>query len=352
MPFSPVISCCLLILALGPVFASPGRTPAGYCYPLDGLTSDRDLAPRLMSGGCWLAGLPDYPRYNGRNVHAGVDIRATLGDTVYAVAPGIVDPASDVIHSGYGPGWTPGYALLVRSVAPDGTPCIIIYGHTQNHRVKSGDEVVAGQPLAEIGPWLAEEGGPHLHLTIRLGELPRYGWGTPTLAGQTAREGAEAVACGAEVEALGYRNPLEFLKGNVAPAAPTVADTTPSARNAFADLVKAYLKQRKLSATLLAMADPFSKSAAAAPFGKGWVQTFADGPAPAGALVLSPDSGRLLWVPEPLWSIYNLQGGFRQLGYPTAEAFDWPDAHAQGFDKALLVVEKPTNRIRVIWRTR
>lgn len=352
MHFPRMLLCCLVLLPLAPAFAAPGLTPAGYSYPLDGLNGEQDLAPRLMSGGCWLAGLPGYPCYNGRNVHAGVDIRATLGDTVYAVAPGIVDAASDVIHSGYGPGWTPGYVMLVRSVAPDGSACIIVYGHTQNHKVKGGDAVVAGQPLAEIGPWLAEEGGPHLHLTIRLGELPRFGWGTPTCAGQTAREGAETVACGAEVEALGYRNPLEFLKGNVKPAAPVVADVVPGARGTFADLVKGYLKQRKLPPALLAMADPFSKSDAPAPFGKGWVQTFADGPTPAGALILPPGSAQLVWVPEPLWSIYNLQGGFRQLGYPTAEAFDWPEAHAQSFDKALLVIEKQTNRIRVIWRAR
>ena len=355
--------CSLLWLTLAPAFAAPGLTPAGYSYPLDGISNEQDLLAHCMSGGCWLAGLPGYPSYNGRNVHAGVDLRATLGDTVYAVAPGIVDPASDVIHNGYGPGWTPGYVMLVRSVAPDGTPCIVLYGHTQNHKVKGGDAVVAGQPLAEIGPWLAEEGGPHLHLTIRLGELPRSGWGTPTCAGQPVREGAECASCEAEVEALGYRNPLLFLKGRMRPAAPAVADippaapdaagdTPPAASGAFADLAKGYLKQHRLSPALLAMADPFSRSAGPAPYGQGWVQTFATGKTPAGALVQPPASERLIWVPEPLWSIYNLQGGFRQLGYPTAEAYDWPDAHAQSFDKALLVIEKQTNRIRLIWRTR
>jgi murein DD-endopeptidase MepM/ murein hydrolase activator NlpD len=190
----------------------PGAaTGLQVCFPLDGLRCQQDLAGRLMSGGCWLAGLPGYPRYNGTHVHAGIDLRASLGDAIYALVDGTVDPASDVPHGGYGPGWTQGGAMIVRSILPDGSPYLIVYGHTQNHRVKGGDMVQAGQMLGEVGPWLDTEGGPHLHLTVRLGDLPRFGWGTPTLAGQPVREGAECAGSEEDVLKLGYRNPLVLL---------------------------------------------------------------------------------------------------------------------------------------------
>jgi murein DD-endopeptidase MepM/ murein hydrolase activator NlpD len=336
---------------LAPAFAAPGLTPARYSYPLDGLNSWADLTPRLMSGGCWLAGLPGYPCYNGRNVHAGVDIRANLGDLVYAIAPGIVEPTSDVIHSGYGPGWTSGHAVLVRSTLSDGTQVIIIYGHTQNHLVKGGESVVAGQPLAEIGPWLPADGGPHLHVTVRLGELPRYGWGTPTMLGQTLREGAEVVGCPEDVEALGYRNPLELLKGNLLPvsatATPPVATQKP---DTFATSVDRYWRQQALPQPPVAAADPFSRSSQPVRCGGGWLQTFKAQGKSLGALMQRDSKANVYHVPEPLWTVYNLQGGAAQLGFPVGEAHDWQDAHAQGFEKALLVLEKQTDRVRVIWR--
>jgi len=129
-----------------------GAQPAGFSYPLDGLNSVDDLRARMLSGGCWLSGLPAILPTTAANVHAGIDLRATLGDTIYAIAPGTVDPTSDMIHSGYGPGWTPGRCLIERCVLPDGTAYLAVYGHTQNHRVKGGDRVEAGQALAEVGP--------------------------------------------------------------------------------------------------------------------------------------------------------------------------------------------------------
>ncbi|MHB8997532.1 MAG: M23 family metallopeptidase [Armatimonadota bacterium] len=347
-----------LFLAVGlavaiPAVAAPGLTPARYSYPLDGLNNWQDLTARLMSGGCWLAGLPGYPSYNGRNVHAGVDFRTKLGDLVYAIAPGVVEATSDFIHSGYGPGWTAGYAILVRSVLSDGRQIIIIYGHTQNHRVKGGNAVVAGQPLSEIGPWLAEDGGPHLHVTVRIGELPRFGWGTPTMLGQTPREGSEVVACAEDVEALGYRNPLEFLKGNLLPvSAPAQAITQPVAQKpgTFATSAETYWRQQALAQPPVPAADPFSRSAQPVRCGQGWLQTFKAQGKSLGALMQSSGKGKLYHVPEPLWTVYNLQGGAAKLGFPIGQAHDWNDAHAQGFEKALLVLEKQTDRVRVIWR--
>lgn len=347
------VATILLGLWALPLSAAPGLTPAGYSYPLDGITTEADLQPRLMTGGCWLAGLPGMPRYNGRNVHAGVDVRAKLGDLVYAVCAGVVDPASDVIHSGYGPGWGPGYVILVRCQFPDGTPFIMIYGHTQNHRVKGGDGVRPGQLLGEIGPWLDSEGGPHLHLTIRLGELPRWGWGTPTMAGNPAREGAEVVSCAQDVEALGYRNPLEFLKGNLRTA--TVATTAMVAplnvdEARFLNLVGRFWQTRQLQRQPQPRADCFSRTDRPVRVAGGWLQTFARGTEAAGALMCGGGTEQVYWVSEPLWTIYNLQGGPLQLGYPNGEARDWPEAYAQSFQNGLLVLEKNSQRVRVIRR--
>lgn len=203
------------ILSLGLLTAAsaePFVTPCGLSYPLERLDPS-ELAKAIMSGGRWLNGLPGYPRYNSTHVHAGLDLRATLGEKVYAIAEGVVDPLSDSPRGGYGPGWTPGGVVIVRSLLATGMPYVVVYGHTQNHLVKGGQRVLPGQLIAEIGPWLDEEGGPHLHLTVRLGDLPRRGWGTPTLPGVPLKEGAEVAGTADDVLALGYRDPLLLLTG-------------------------------------------------------------------------------------------------------------------------------------------
>lgn len=361
-PRTHLLLTMLLLAGATTASAAPWRTPGGLCYPLDGLRTEADLASRLMSGGCWLAGLPGYPAYKRGHVHAGVDLRAELGETICAIAPGIVDPESDTPHSGYGPGWTAGRVLIVRSTLPDGTPYLAVYGHTQDHLVQGGQRVKAGQPLAGVGPWLEAEGGPHLHLTIRLGELPRWGWGTPTLAPGPAREGAELVACAADVEGCGYRNPLEFLRGRCAPAGSVVAGTADPAASAgaaprahidtaeeFTAAATAYWRSRPGAAAPRAAADEFSHTSKPLPYGGVWCQTYRCGDR-KGALLAAVGGRALCWVPDPVWTIYNLQGGPAALGAPLAEARDWPEAHAQGFARALLVIEKKTDRVRVIWR--
>ena len=205
------------LLLLPPALAADDCPAPAVAYPFASVHNESELLSRLMCG--WLAGLPDHPRYNGTHVHAGVDLRATLGEPIVAILDGIVDPVSDTPHAGYGPGWTQGRVLIVRSARrpvvpePAAASFLIVYGHTQNHRVKGGQRVRAGQVLAEVGPWLSAEGGPHLHVTVRLGDMPRYGWGTPTLAGNRLREGAEQVACEEDVLRLGYRDPLAALWG-------------------------------------------------------------------------------------------------------------------------------------------
>lgn len=203
-----VIAACLAL------FSAAGAIADGlgdHCYPLPHIRSRLDLQARQMNGvGSWLAGLPGHAAYNGSHVHAGMDLRAGQGEAVYAVAAGVVDPMSDAPHGGYGANWTKGGVIIIRSHTSEGAPYLIVYGHTQNHSVRGGQTVRAGEMIGEVGPWLPLQGGPHLHLTVRLGELPRYGWGTPTLIGYPFRDGAEVVVCEDDVFRLGYVDPLDL----------------------------------------------------------------------------------------------------------------------------------------------
>jgi murein DD-endopeptidase MepM/ murein hydrolase activator NlpD len=360
-----------LVLAAAPGFAdvvsTPPCLPAVPQSPLGSIDSPADISRRLLSGGGWLAGLPGYPRYNGTHVHAGIDLAAPLGDPIYALVPGVVDPTSDVPHSGYGPGWTTGRVMIARSTLPDGTPFLVVYGHTQNHRVKGGDTVKAGDMLAEVGPWLDSEGGPHLHLTVRLGELPRFGWGTPTLAGKPCRDGAESVACEADVLRLGYRNPALLLlsQGLDLPAEPspdlTVDFPSPVVPSAAADALKHFADMCRTFASRLPPAsrqmlplkpvhENVLKTSQPSRWGRTWTQTFRTATGDQGALIWPDGDEQLYWVGGRLWQAYAEAGGPKELGPPCSEQYDWGDCVAQSFTKALVVCEPATDRTRVIFR--
>lgn len=342
------IALAMVIAALASPAAShavPGKTSAGVSYPLEKIHDDQDLASKLMSGGCWLAGLPGLPRYTGTHVHAGVDLRAQQGEMVHAVTAGTVDPESDRPHAGYGPGWTSGRVIIVRTLLPGNTPCLVVYGHTQNHMVEGGQQVRAGEALGEVGPWLAEDGGPHLHLTVRLGELPRFGWGTPALPGGPVREGAETASSEAEVLGLGYRDPLRLLTGELR-------------REILIGVDAAEVRHEEYEAAYqslpvkpgLPQEERFLKSERLVRCGDGWVQTFGDGSQPTGAVMLRDGAPRAYWVPELMWTLCNLNGGVGRLGFATSPLHQWGKAIAQSFEKALLVWEEDTRQARVIKR--
>lgn len=315
----------LLLAACGLTGAAPGRSAPGLSYPLDGLNTEADLRARAMSGGCWLAGLPGFPTYNGRNVHAGLDLRASLGEVVYAVAPGIVEPTSDVPHSGYGPGWTSGQVMIVRTTGPGGGSYLALYGHTQNHLVKGGEAVVAGQPLAEVGPWLPDDGGPHLHLTVRLGELPRWGWGTPTAAGQTPRDGAETAGTALEVVRLGYRDPRRWLQGEVDRELLVGVEGKRRLDAFVARYIQGFHDDPDggpgsvTNALGLPAATNGGAPGTARRVGKGWLQTFVAPGGEESGLLLGDRAEQAIWVHGPLWKVYQARGGPVGFGYPMAE---------------------------------
>lgn len=92
---------------------------------------------------------------NGRDhSHKGIDIAATTGTPIYAMADGTVTRA----------GWASGYGYLV--VISHGNGIETYYGHCSKLYVKTGEKVEAGQHIAAVGS-TGRSTGPHLHLEIR-----------------------------------------------------------------------------------------------------------------------------------------------------------------------------------------
>ncbi len=86
-------------------------------------------------------------------VHYGVDIANAIGTPIYAFSDGVVEDA----------GPASGFGLWVVLRHPDGTHSV--YGHVNRMFVKVGQQVRAGQQIAEIGN-RGESTGPHLHFEI------------------------------------------------------------------------------------------------------------------------------------------------------------------------------------------
>lgn len=90
-----------------------------------------------------------------RSNHTGLDIAATTGTPIKVMADGVVTNAS---YSG-------SYGKLVKVEHGNGVE--IWYAHTSKMYVKKGQEVKAGDIIAEVGS-TGNSTGPHLHLEIRL----------------------------------------------------------------------------------------------------------------------------------------------------------------------------------------
>lgn len=87
--------------------------------------------------------------------HEGLDFTANVGTSIRAAADGIVTVAD----------FSGGYGNMVR--IDHGSGLETRYGHASKLLVKSGDRVVKGQEIAEVGT-SGRSTGPHLHYEIRL----------------------------------------------------------------------------------------------------------------------------------------------------------------------------------------
>ena len=88
-------------------------------------------------------------------MHEGIDIAASYGDSIRAAAEGVVQSV----------GWISGYglAVVIRHAAGYRT----LYAHTQKVLVKVGAQVEQGQIIATVGS-TGHSTGPHLHFEVRL----------------------------------------------------------------------------------------------------------------------------------------------------------------------------------------
>ena len=91
-------------------------------------------------------------------IHYGVDIAGPIGTPIYTPAAGRVLQA----------GPASGFGLAVYIQHPDGS--ITVYGHINDYFVRAGQQVEAGQEIAEVGN-TGESTGPHLHFEVHTGGL-------------------------------------------------------------------------------------------------------------------------------------------------------------------------------------
>jgi murein DD-endopeptidase MepM/ murein hydrolase activator NlpD len=116
---------------------------ASEAHVVDGEAFVRPALGRLTSlfGGRWGV------------THYGIDIANAIGTPIYALTDGEVEEA----------GPASGFGLWVVLRHPDGTRSV--YGHVNRMFVQVGQEVKAGQKIAEVGN-RGQSTGPHLHLEI------------------------------------------------------------------------------------------------------------------------------------------------------------------------------------------
>ncbi len=85
--------------------------------------------------------------------HWGIDIANSIGTPILAAADGVVEEA----------GPASGFGMLVRILHADGTTTL--YGHINRALVEQGEQVRAGDEIAEMGN-RGQSTGPHLHFEV------------------------------------------------------------------------------------------------------------------------------------------------------------------------------------------
>lgn len=124
-----------------------------------------------VNNGGKIAYVYGYSAAYGDVHHDGIDIHAYGDDTIYAVADGTVGATSDTcfhVSCGYACEHYNTFGNYIRIDHADGTKSY--YGHLllNSLRVKTGDKVVKGQPIATMGS-SGYSTGKHLHFELRVG---------------------------------------------------------------------------------------------------------------------------------------------------------------------------------------
>jgi len=128
---------------------------------LEGIISTRNLRRQILPGGRpvmqgWISSYfgPRTDPFTGRNAfHRGIDFAAPAGSEVVAVAAGVVTYSKERF----------GYGKTVE--INHGNGYVTRYAHNENLKVKAGDTVKKGDPIAKIGS-TGRSTGPHLHFEV------------------------------------------------------------------------------------------------------------------------------------------------------------------------------------------
>lgn len=131
--------------------------PGKLGLPIQGMTKGNissHFGPRSSPGGI------------GSKNHKGLDIAFPMGTKVYACESGAVTTA----------GWVNGFGKCI--IIDHGGGLQTVYGHLSDIKVKSGQKVVRGQYIGNVGS-TGNSTGPHLHLGVKLNGNyvnPEKGW--------------------------------------------------------------------------------------------------------------------------------------------------------------------------------
>ena len=134
-----------------------------------------------------------------------------LGDPVYTTAHGQVNVARP--YSGWG------NIVLIEHRLPDGNTVWSQYAHLRDVTVGEGQEVLRGDQIGTIGKGDQNKFPAHLHLEIRLKDLPanKWGWKTDEHRLEVLRS---------------YAHPSEFIRAH-RPGAPTTQVTVEETDEGF-----------------------------------------------------------------------------------------------------------------------
>lgn len=173
------------------VLTARRRLVARYAGTVDGprpspiglpLVTPLEGVPRVASSG------PGEDRDGGLRHHRGLDIAASDGEPIHAVADGVVifaganlsgSPRHNAIppskiaryrHRKFGAG---GIYLCIRHDLPSGTAArevVTCYMHLSSYLVAEKDRVTSGQLIAFVGKTGVRSSPPHLHFEVRVDE--------------------------------------------------------------------------------------------------------------------------------------------------------------------------------------
>ncbi|HIY17693.1 MAG TPA: M23 family metallopeptidase, partial [Candidatus Intestinimonas stercorigallinarum] len=135
--------------------SAPETEAAGTTDPLGvGETAAPVLAP-VSSG----FGLREHPIEGSEKFHNGLDLAADYGSAIGAFADGVVDYIGE----------SPAYGQYLQLIHANGVTSF--YAHCSRLCVQPGQQVTAGEKVAEVGD-TGEVTGAHLHFELKVDGTP------------------------------------------------------------------------------------------------------------------------------------------------------------------------------------